>query len=34
MSTQGANLLTGEYASEDFNAAMNKIWSENTWFDN
>jgi raffinose/stachyose/melibiose transport system substrate-binding protein len=34
MSTQGANLLTGEYASEDFNSAMNKIWSENTWFDN
>ncbi|MCA0755099.1 extracellular solute-binding protein [Paenibacillus sp. N4] len=34
MSTQGANLLTGEYASEDFNAAMNKIWGENTWFEN
>ncbi|MEK0314915.1 ABC transporter substrate-binding protein [Cohnella sp. 56] len=34
MSTQGANLLTGEYAAADFNKAMNKIWSENTWFDN
>lgn len=33
MSTQGANLLTGEYAAEDFNVAMNRIWSENTWFD-
>lgn len=32
ISTQGANLLTGEYAAEDFNTAMNKIWSENTWF--
>jgi raffinose/stachyose/melibiose transport system substrate-binding protein len=33
MSTQGANLLTGEYAADDFNVAMNKIWSENTWFE-
>ncbi|WP_141503259.1 ABC transporter substrate-binding protein [Paenibacillus luteus] len=33
ISTQGANLLTGEYAADDFNVAMNKIWSENTWFD-
>ncbi|MGO4545481.1 ABC transporter substrate-binding protein [Paenibacillus sp. 2TAB23] len=33
ISTQGANLLTGEYAADDFNEAMNKIWSENTWFD-
>ncbi|MZQ85448.1 extracellular solute-binding protein [Paenibacillus sp. 5J-6] len=32
MSTQGANLLTGEYTADKFNAAMNKIWSENTWF--
>lgn len=33
ISTQGANLLTGEFAADDFNVAMNKIWSENTWFD-
>ncbi|WP_139997188.1 ABC transporter substrate-binding protein [Paenibacillus paridis] len=33
ISTQGANLLTGEYAADDFNVAMNKIWNENTWFD-
>lgn len=34
MSTEGANLLTGEYAAADFNKAMNKLWSENTWFKN
>ncbi|WP_254450467.1 ABC transporter substrate-binding protein [Cohnella herbarum] len=34
LSSQGANLLTGEYATDDFIAAMGKIWSENTWFDN
>lgn len=32
ISTQGANLLTGEYAANDFNVAMNKIWGQNTWF--
>ncbi|CAI6079667.1 ABC transporter substrate-binding protein [Cohnella sp. JJ-181] len=34
ISTQGANLLTGEYAAADFNKALSKIWSENTWFNN
>ncbi|MBA2939687.1 extracellular solute-binding protein [Paenibacillus sp. CGMCC 1.16610] len=32
VSTQGANLLTGEYSADKFNDAMNKIWSQNTWF--
>ncbi|WP_235949591.1 ABC transporter substrate-binding protein [Paenibacillus glycinis] len=34
LSSQGANLLTGEYAADSFVTAMDKIWSENTWFDN
>ncbi|WP_276358116.1 ABC transporter substrate-binding protein [Cohnella caldifontis] len=34
LSSQGANLLTGEYSADKFAEAMNKVWSENTWFDN
>ncbi|MBD3919482.1 extracellular solute-binding protein [Paenibacillus sp. PR3] len=32
LATQGANLLTGEYAADQFAAALQKAWSENTWF--
>lgn len=30
----GAKLLTGEYSSEEFADDFNKIWLENTWFNN
>ncbi|WP_372631098.1 ABC transporter substrate-binding protein [Cohnella sp.] len=32
LSTQGARLLTGQYAADTFAEEMNKIWKENTWF--
>lgn len=33
LSTQGARLLTGQYEADTFSEQMNKIWAENTWFD-
>ncbi|MBB6734718.1 ABC transporter substrate-binding protein [Cohnella zeiphila] len=32
LGSNGANLLTGEYSADQFNADMQKTWSENTWF--
>lgn len=32
LSTQGAQLLTGQYSADSFSRGMNKIWKENTWF--
>lgn len=34
LATYGARLLTGEYPTADFIAAINPLWEENTWFDN
>jgi len=33
LSAQGALLLTGQYSAEMFSEQMNRIWKENTWFD-
>ncbi len=34
LASYGARLLTGEYPTSDFIAAINPLWEQNTWFDN